>query len=153
VTERLHRLEWVFEAIPIHFVTAVTSNRQKILANPAVHEALERFADAGSVRGAWLGAYVLMPDHFHGFVAVDAREISLSVWMKSFKNTLSKALRTGGLKSPHWQKGFFDHILRSAESYAGKWDYVRQNPVHANLVSRWEEWPYLGEPHSLRARN
>jgi hypothetical protein len=30
--------------------------------------------------------------------------------------------------------GFFDHILRTDESYAQKWNYVRDNPVRAGLV-------------------
>jgi len=36
---------------------------------------------------------------------------------------------------PHWQDGFFDHLLRSDESYGEKWNYVLQNPVRAGLVS------------------
>jgi hypothetical protein len=28
--------------------------------------------------------------------------------------------------SPHWQKGFFDHILRSGDSYSEKRNYVRE---------------------------
>ena len=42
-------------------------------------------------------------------------------------------------------RGFFDHLLRSEESYAQKWDYVRENPVRAQLVERVEDWPYAGE--------
>ena len=40
---------------------------------------------------------------------------------------------------------FFDHLLRSEESYAQKWDYVRENPVRAGLVKNVEDWPYAGE--------
>jgi len=73
--------------------------------------------------------YVLMPDHVHAFVGLDDRQIDLSGWMKSLKNTLSKALRFDGIAAPHWQKDFFDHVLRSQESYEEKWHYVRENPV------------------------
>lgn len=31
------------------------------------------------------------------------------------------------------------------ESYAEKWEYVRQNPVRAKLVSAPEDWPFCGE--------
>src|SRR5882724_10942693 len=72
-----------------------------------------------------VGAYVLMPDHLHAFVAIDDQRLTLSMWMKSLKNALSRTLRVQGVPSPHWRKGFFDHILRSAESYGGKWSYVR----------------------------
>ena len=49
------------------------------------------------------------------------------------------------LDGPAWQTGFFDHVLRSGESYGEKWEYVRMNPVRAGLVLRPEEWPYAGE--------
>ena len=58
--------------------------------------------------------------------------------MKSLKNALSKTLRQSGTLPPHWQKGLFDHVLRSGESYDEKWDYVRENPVRAGLVQDWE---------------
>jgi putative transposase len=50
-----------------------------------------------------------------------------------------------GKQNSLWQPGFFDHVLRSDESYAQKWEYVRDNPVRAGLVASWQEWPYQGE--------
>jgi putative transposase len=58
-----------------------------------------------------------------------------------------------GIPAPHWQKGFFDHILRNEESYCGKWSYVRENPVRAGLVKNWQEWPFVGEIFDLEFRN
>jgi len=97
-----------------------------------------------------VGRHVLMPDHLHLFVSVD--EISLSNWVKSLKNALSKSLRGLGCEAPHWQKGFFDHLLRSGESYSQKWDYVRANPVRVGLAAIPEDWPYAGEIHNLEYR-
>lgn len=48
-----------------------------------------------------------------------------------------------------WQDGFFDHLLRSGESYSEKWNYVRMNPVRAGLVERPEDWPFAGEIEAL----
>ena len=48
-----------------------------------------------------------------------------------------------------WQREFFDHILRSNESYSEKWNYVRANPVRAGCVSAAEEWKYAGEIETL----
>jgi len=48
-----------------------------------------------------------------------------------------------------WQAEFFDHILRSGESYSQKWDYVKENPVRAGFVVRSDEWPWQGEVESL----
>ena len=65
--------------------------------------------------------------------------------MKALKGSLSKAVRERGHAAPHWQKGFFDYLVRSERSYEEKWVYVRENPVRAGLVSRADDWPYQGE--------
>ena len=90
-----------------------------------------------------------MPDHLHLFAAFAVEAISLSTWVKSLKNHLSKTLRQLDVPAPHWQKGFFDHVVRSEESYAGKWTYAAQNPIRAGLVKHMDEWPYQGEIHIL----
>ena len=150
---RLHRLETIFVRSPIYFVTGCTHNRRKLLANAAVHETFRGFAHEGPGRGAWIGAYVLMPDHLHLFVAIDDEKISLANWMKSLKNAISKRLRANGTAPPHWQKTFFDHLLRSEDSYSEKWNYVRENPVRAGFVKQWEDWPFRGEIFALECRS
>ena len=146
---RLHRLERVFVHFPIYFITACTHERRKILASARVHEAFLNFARRGAEYGVWVGAYVIMPDHLHLFVSMDDQRIMLGAWIKSLKNTGSKALRSNGIPSPHWQKTFFDHLLRSGESYSEKWSYVRENPERAGLVSKTEDWPFMGEIFAL----
>lgn len=68
--------------------------------------------------------------------------------MRFWKTTVSKSLmaREGTL----WQTDFRDTQLRRHESYAAKWEYVRQNPVRAGLVKHADEWPYQGELNLLR---
>ena len=85
--------------------------------------------------------------------AVCDRRISpLSDWMKSLKNALSRTFRCQSIPAPHWQKGFFDHVMRSEESYSEKWFYVAENPIRKKLVTRNEDWPYQGEIYPLTAR-
>jgi putative transposase len=132
-------------------VTACTVDRKPILATREVHQAFLEFAHRGEEHGAYIGSYVIMPDHLHLFVVL-AEDRVLSNWMKSLKNSLSKALRRTGLSAPHWQKGFFDHLLRSDESYAQKWEYVRDNPVRARLAKSGDEWPFRGEVWELEYR-
>src|ERR1700743_2174622 len=59
-----------------------------------------------SVRNIFVGRYILMPDHVHLFVKLPPPSENLSAWIKSFKNYLSKALRSRKVSAPHWQKGF-----------------------------------------------
>ena len=104
--ERLRRLDETFLELPIYFVTACTHKREPCLNNLDIHQRLTEFGKAGEERGAWLGAFVLMPDHLHAFVIVDDEQLKLSTWVKSLKNALSKVLREKDVPSPHWQKGF-----------------------------------------------
>ena len=91
-----------------------------------------------------------MPDHIHLFAGFGPESISLSAWMKSLKNAISKTLKSATFPAPHWQRGFFDHVIRSEESYEQKWLYVRENPVRAGLVHEAEDWPYAGDIGELR---
>ncbi|MGZ5503117.1 MAG: REP-associated tyrosine transposase [Chthoniobacterales bacterium] len=149
---RLRRLDQIFPRAPLYYVTACTANRRLLLARSEIHHAFEDFARKGEERGAWVGRYVVMPEHLHLFVALDDERISLRSWMKSLKNTLSKILCSLGIHAPHWQKGFFDHLLRSGESYSEKWEYVRLNPERAGLVLRADDWLYQGEVYPLDVR-
>jgi putative transposase len=178
-SSRLKRLTRLFINHPLYFVTVCTEGRKSILANPKIHESFRKYCQAGLGRGVFVGKYVLMPDHLHLFVAFgdeyewsvkehrqirqagtgedavaavyDRRLSLLSIWMKSLKNSLSKTLREMNLPAPHWQKGFFDHIMRSEESYSQKWQYVAENPVRKRLVAKMDDWPYQGEIYPLNA--
>ena len=122
-----------------------TYERRQILAQPIVHDRFIKFALRAVDHQVWVGRYVIMPDHIHLFAGFGPESISLSRWMKSLKNSISKTLRNATFPAPHWQPGFFDHVIRSAESYEQKWLYVRDNPVRAGLVRSAEDWPYAGE--------
>ena len=151
--KRLCRLELVYIRSPIYFVTTCTFQRRKLLASETIHEAFVEFALQGPTHGAWVGNYVLMPDHLHVFVGMDDQKITLSAWMKSLKNSISKTLRQQGVVPPHWQKTFFDHLFRSSESYSEKWNYVRDNPVRAGLVKTADDWPFMREIFRLEYRS
>lgn len=145
---RLSRLENVFPGYSIYFVTFCTYRRASLLNNPSVHESFRTFCLTAKDHTVVVGRYLLMPDHLHFFVDT-GDEVLLSDWMKSLKNSLSKTLRKHHHASPHWQKGFFDYLVRSENSYQEKWLYVRENPVRAKLVSVPDDWPYQGEIESL----
>ena len=148
---RLKRLDEVYSAHPVYFVTACTLERRRSLDRESVLRTVMEFGERGTERGAWLGSFVLMPDHLHAFVALDAERCRLSSWMSGLKAAVSRVLRSEGLDGPYWQKGFFDHVLRGSESASEKWEYVRNNPVSAGLVQRAEDWPYWRQLHLLRS--
>jgi len=139
------RLGEIWYSCPVYYLTLVAHNRNHICANAAMQAAFIAFAERATHRGVSVGRYVLMPDHIHLFAAFSPESVPLSKWIKSLKNSLSKCLRSRRHRAPHWQKGFFDHVLRNAGAYAAKWDYVRNNPLRAGLVDEPEKWLFQGQ--------
>jgi len=141
IKDRPHRLGLIYISEPLYFVTFATRDRRRIPSLHAAQLALEQYACCAIAKfNVALGRYVIMPDHVHLFVRGD-RNFTLSSWIGGLKRAISVALKSQRL----WQPGFFDHILRSEESYADKWNYVCDNPVRAGLVKDSDDWLYQGE--------
>jgi len=120
--------------------------RQPLLANKDVHKAFIDYARRGLSNGlAAVGRYVIMPDHVHVFVRC-APGVTLGRWVKGLKVAIGSRVPAGSVPGGSiWQPGFFDHLLRHNESYAGKWAYVVENPARKRLVDNSVDWPYQGE--------
>jgi REP element-mobilizing transposase RayT len=152
--KHLKRLERIWIQNPIIFITTCTHQRKPILAEPRVATILtDEWSRAENQHGWIVGRYVILPDHVHFFCApVTSGQVkSLSEFMKHWKQWTSKRIirecnHTGEeISAPVWQAEFFDHVLRSLESYSQKWFYVRENPVRAGLVENAKDWPWQGE--------
>jgi putative transposase len=102
-------------------------------------------------RHGWsVGKYVIMPDHVHFFCSPELNAKPLSSGIGKWKEWTSKTMiQKLSISKPVWQREFFDHLIRSNESYSQKWDYVQDNPVRAGLVGKAENWEFRGEIHSL----
>ena len=50
---------------------------------------------------------------------------------------------------PLFQRDCWDRQLRTGESCAQKWEYVRNNPVRKGLVANADDWPYQGRMNIL----
>jgi REP-associated tyrosine transposase len=128
-------------------VTTCTSHRRHILASPSVAAILTDEWRSARRRHGWaIGRYVIMPDHVHFFCSGEIDAKPLPQFMQAWKQWSSKRIAAQVKNAGTiWQAEFFDHVLRSSESYSQKWDYVRENPVRAQLVSTADEWQYQGE--------
>jgi len=119
--KRPPRLERIFaELDPFYFVTFNTFPRRPILATTEVHTCFRSFAQKAKSFNVAVGRYVIMPDHIHLFVMLPREGLVLGEWTKALKRTLGKTLIQTGHSLPHWQKGAFDHLMRSGESYTEK---------------------------------
>ena len=138
------RLVRIFLSNPVFFVTVCTYRRAPLLASSAVNASFVQFGKHAYTKyNIAVGRYVIMPDHVHLFVR-GPDDFELGRWMGALKQFLAKAVACEKRPKPLWQRRFFDHVLRSDESYAQKWNYVRDNPVRAGLVARDEDWPLGG---------
>ena len=150
--KHLRRLDRVWIEFPIYFGTVCTFRRRPILARDAIAEVLIDELRHARERHSWaVGSYVIMPDHVHFFCAPEFDAKTLPIFVGSWKEWTSKAIkgqlrRTGSI----WQQEFFDHVLRSSESYSEKWNYVRNNPVRHGFVANADDWPWQGEIEDLR---
>lgn len=133
----------------VYFVTVCAKDRRPLLASS---EALAVLTQAWREADAYrVGRFVIMPDHVHLFCG-PARypEVGLPPWMAFWKSSSARRWPGGAMAGKLWQRDFWDTQLRAGESYREKWDYVRNNPVRAGLVTRPEDWPYQGELCELR---
>jgi len=139
---------------PLLFITACTAGRRPLLANAATKDMLESvWTTAAVVDGWYVGYYLVMPDHVHFFAQPTIEAKPLPAWVKSWKSISSRRIISASpVSAPIWQADYFDHFLRSADSYRQKWDYVMNNPVRQGLCRRAVDWPYQGTIHELRFR-
>src|SRR6266446_1290146 len=100
-------------------------------------------------RHRWaIGRYVIMPDHVHFFFRPEHEAKTLSRFVGAWKTWTSRKIQKGrpqptaAATTPQafWQREFFDHLLRSSESYSEKWNYIRENPVRSGLVTSADDW-------------
>ena len=132
----------------IVFLTVCTKHRSPLLAKPDIHALLIRLWEKPSQH--WIvGRYVLLPDHVHLFCSPRSFEsVNVREWSRYWKASATRAWPRKA-ERPIWQAEAWDTQLRFGDSYAEKWDYVRNNPVRHGLVDDAGEWPYKGEIERL----
>ncbi|MFA7160808.1 MAG: transposase [Kiritimatiellia bacterium] len=142
--KRPPRLKIIFNRNPLYFVTCCTYNRRPLLAYEIVHDVFRRAAGQASMAGNAVGRYVIMPDQIHMFLRIGMNN-KLGAAVKCIREAITRLLHQDDRNLHVWQAGFFDHMMRSSESYAEKWLYVSNNPVRVGLCDSADKWPYQGE--------
>ena len=90
-----------------------------------------------------------MPDHIHLFCAPNTFPPQpLKDWIAFWRNHVTRAWPQRH-ETPIWQRDYWDRQLRRDESYAQKWEYVKNNPVRHGYVACAEDWPDQGELNIL----
>lgn len=85
--------------------------------------------------------YVVMPNHIHMVVILERGTPGCA---SPTKSTLAKvinafkSLTSRQFGESMWQRGYYDHIIRSETDYQRIWQYINENPV------KWVEDRYYG---------
>lgn len=87
-------------------------------------------------------AYCIMPNHVHLILnTFNYSNNPLGNILGSIKQfSATKANQILGKKGQFWHHESFDHRIRSRNELFSRIEYVKNNPVKANLVSEWEDW-------------
>lgn len=87
-------------------------------------------------------AWVLMPDHWHGLIALGEFD-TLPTCVGRLKGRTSRLLRQRyAALGPMWAPAYHDRALRKEESLVDVARYLVMNPVRAGLVRRIGDYPF-----------
>lgn len=86
----------------------------------------------------------IMPNHWHALIVPDGESPPpLAEIMKRVKGRTGKLLRSAiGGTGPIWQREWFDRWMRNDDEWEKTVRYIRNNPVRAGLVAKWESHPW-----------
>jgi len=101
-------------------------------------------------RSVLLHAFVVMPHHYHALVTLlDDHRLPRIVQRV---NSLSarQINRSLGRHGQLWARRFYDHVVRNAEDFEGRFDYIHENPRASGIVASPEEYQYSSASYWAR---
>ncbi len=120
-------------------VTFCALDRRPVFASDAAAAILARAIwRSDELKLSSTHAWVIMPDHVHWLVSVEAG-VSVSRAVASVKANTSRQLAQLGLTGL-WQPGFYEHRVRNQEDLASQARYLIANPLRAGLVAKLSDY-------------
>jgi putative transposase len=105
-----------------------------------------------------LDEHVVMPDHFHGLMRLDAGGASLGEVIGAFKAAVSRGMRRGEMHLAHtggarhhahagriWHRNYYERIIRNEEELVRVQRYIRTNPWK-NVIHFGDGMRGIGNP-------
>lgn len=130
----------------VYFITFNTW--EKLELNPEARQILFNSCLFFNKKRYEMFVLVVMVDHVHLLIQPllksEKEYWSVSSIMYSIKsysaNQISKVMKHIGTV---WQDQRYDRIVRNDQELQGYWEYIRQNPVIADLSATPEEYPFF----------
>ena len=117
-----------------YFITICTKDKEKLLGSGSEGTTflsasvqlspLGRLAEKYLLKIAQLDHYVIMPNHVHLILLLEQSSVSVPQIIRSWKTLVSKE---AGFS--HWQRSYYDHIIRNQRDYDRIRRYMEENPA------------------------
>jgi putative transposase len=131
-----------------HFITFSCFHRAPRLTNEAICltflHSLERMRLNYRF---FVYGYVLMPEHVHLLIS----EPEVGTIAKVIQALKISVVRNFSGVGTLWQKRYYDHNVRTYESFMNKLRYIHRNPVKRCLCTRVAEWQWSSCRHYATA--
>lgn len=153
-----------YSSTAVYFVTLCVRGREKALGEVADGRVVLN-AEGRVVDACWralaehfdnvtLDAYVVMPDHFHGLIAIASGRMcedierrllrpgppprSLGAVIGAFKAASSRDINRlrGTVGDRIWQRNYYEHIVRSDHDLQRIREYIHNNPHRWQMTER-----------------
>ena len=130
----------------VYFLTICVKNKEKLLwcMDSPSDDGQEYLSEYGKTidnvvnmlsevypKIVFVDKYVIMPNHVHLLIFLNNESgktsPTISRIIKQFKGAVTKQLGAS-----IWQKGFYDHIIRSEDDYKNIWCYIDTN------IKKWQ---------------
>lgn len=125
------------------FVTSSTSQKRNLLQSDRAAQLFLNVLFGYRAQAKYrVHEFVVMPNHFHLLITV-GQTMTVERAVQLVKGGFAyRAARELGIRAPVWQKGFSEVRVFNSEAFAKIAEYIRNNPVTRQLVSRAEAYPY-----------
>ena len=149
-----------------HFVTFSCNKRLPLLSSPILRDIFIRCLEKIRRRYQFrVFGYVVMPEHVHLLLSepdVESVAKAIQALKVSFVRQVAKrptSAKTGQMwgtdsgedGGTFWQKRYYDHNVRSAQSFATKLRYIHRNPVARGLCEHPMDWRWSSFSHYATA--
>ncbi len=147
--KRLRYADFDYSNDGYYFITACVKNRTNLFGAVSKHRMIlnewGRIVDfcwndlPNHYGNCVLDSHVVMPNHFHGIIIIEnnpscEKKYSLSEIIRGFKTFSSRRINELPIIGDkfHWQKSFYDRIIRNEKELNNIRRYIEQNPL------KWE---------------
>src|SRR5438067_13478614 len=119
--------------IQAYFLTICAADRHTVFAQETcAHIARDHLLRTGADYAFAVIAYCIMPDHLHALVEGLGEDSDFKRFVSMFKQRSAFEYRREG-GGALWQSGYYEHVMRSDQSYPSVVAYILNNPIRAGL--------------------